>query len=94
MAKLSHTPSTANLLAQYTSLKGRPAGDHRGACVGDFKHDSNTDSYYFYQTMKTTSTCGTCWHRVNPQTFIYLTVKPTSAASYQNVTLAPSLHVW
>lgn len=27
-ARLSHAPSIANLLAQYTSLKGRPVGEH------------------------------------------------------------------
>lgn len=33
------------------------------------------------------------WNRQTPQTFAPLTVKPSSAASYQNAALALSLHV-
>lgn len=67
MAKLSHAPSTANLLAQYTSLKGRPVPEQKHVLF---------PSKSFHQSL------------------IYLTVQPPGAASYQNVTLAPSLHVW
>lgn len=74
MARLSHAPSTANLLAQYTSLKGRPARDHSVSAILSMTVSGNI--YYFHQTL------------------IYLTVKPPGAASYQNVTLSPSLHVW
>lgn len=72
MAKLSHAPSTANLLAQYTSLKGRPARDHRVLAI------SSIDVSNFHKK----------------KTPIPLTVKPPGAAGHQNVTLAPSLHVW
>lgn len=49
MAKLSHAPSTANLLAQYTSLKGRPVPEiaKTRRCFGNFKHDSEQKHVLF-----------------------------------------------
>lgn len=95
MAKLSHAPSIANLLAQYTSLKGSPEGDHRGGIVlaiSSMKASKNLSQFHPNHEKKTA--CRSCWHTVNSQMLVYLTVKPSSAARYQNVTLAPSLHVW
>lgn len=49
MAKLSHAPSTANLLAQYTSLKGRPVRDRSVSAISSMTASVNI--YYFHQSI-------------------------------------------
>lgn len=46
MARLSHAPSTANLLAQYTSLKGRPAREQAVLAISSLAASINMYSFH------------------------------------------------
>lgn len=96
-AKLSHAPSIANLLAQYTSLKGRPVREDEVirwavlAISGMAPKSINRICFwvvvFLIKQLKKKKL-----HNV-PQTFAHLTVKPSGAAGDQNVAPALSLHV-